>query len=215
MIDIKKIGEDLWVLEKKLNRLSIENDKRNKQLKIETEKLRKLNNLLEIKRKETNIISDTIEKFKSNNFQNELSIVSIENKNKNFKLAKMGKGHCLCCGYEWRLKSEGYNFTPCPNCKSRSWIVGDNYPCEICKRIQLTPEIHHINKDRKQNDPENLLFICKDCHTAIHFGIGKNKKSGLSKRRMYYSDEIVKLEIKKYRNLLPLKKIDEEKSIKW
>lgn len=44
--------------------------------------------------------------------------------------------------------------------------------CEHCpSRIRLG--LHHIDNDRKNNAPENLLTLCPSCHTIWHWLNGK------------------------------------------
>lgn len=44
--------------------------------------------------------------------------------------------------------------------------------CAICwfiwQRCQL--DIHHIDLNHKNNNKENLLTVCSNCHRLIHFG---------------------------------------------
>ena len=35
--------------------------------------------------------------------------------------------------------------------------------------IPLGFEIHHLNKNREDNSPENLLLLCRDCHIHFHY----------------------------------------------
>ena len=34
--------------------------------------------------------------------------------------------------------------------------------------LRKAKNIHHINQNRKDNNKENLLPLCKSCHTKIH-----------------------------------------------
>lgn len=45
----------------------------------------------------------------------------------------------------------------------------DNCQCQICKSNYLL-EIHHIRHWSKGGDnrPENLITLCRSCHTAVH-----------------------------------------------
>jgi hypothetical protein len=29
-------------------------------------------------------------------------------------------------------------------------------------------EVHHVDGDRNNNDPDNLVPLCRDCHTKLH-----------------------------------------------
>ena len=52
-----------------------------------------------------------------------------------------------------------------------------NYPpiCIMCgyDKDQRILQIHHIDKDRGNNKPNNLCVLCRNCHTEVHFGISK------------------------------------------
>ena len=39
--------------------------------------------------------------------------------------------------------------------------------CSICKN-ESPCDIHHINKNRKDNSLQNLIVVCKSCHKRIH-----------------------------------------------
>lgn len=118
------------------------------------------------------------------NFKTEIanmkSIKKIK-KEENYKLFQKGMKKCLVCGEE--SKSNGKLYSPCKNCRSKVWLVGDNYPCEICNRTAIKPVTHHIDGNRKNNIYENLIFLCMDCHTAIHLGVGLGNKKGKNKKR--------------------------------
>ncbi len=44
----------------------------------------------------------------------------------------------------------------------RSIRERDHYTCQICGREGYP--VHHIDYDKKNNDPENLITLCKRCH---------------------------------------------------
>lgn len=39
--------------------------------------------------------------------------------------------------------------------------------CERCGNWEAI-EVHHIDKNPRNNEISNLLLLCKDCHRAIH-----------------------------------------------
>lgn len=43
-----------------------------------------------------------------------------------------------------------------------------NCKCLICNKIIFRLELHHLNKNRKDNRLENIIIICKKCHMLIH-----------------------------------------------
>lgn len=59
----------------------------------------------------------------------------------------------------------------------------DNYVCQMCGKIQeqelfeykLRLAIHHINRNKKDCRPENLISLCVKCHTKINFDEYTNK----------------------------------------
>lgn len=60
---------------------------------------------------------------------------------------------------------------------------GRKYECEICKNTgewndkDLSLEVDHIDGDWKNNLPENLRFLCPNCHTQTeNYGSKKNRK---------------------------------------
>lgn len=40
-------------------------------------------------------------------------------------------------------------------------------PCAICGKVGYT-EVHHIDKNPMNNDPQNLVRLCKSCHAKQH-----------------------------------------------
>lgn len=55
--------------------------------------------------------------------------------------------------------------------------------CEICKTTKNL-DVHHIDEDRSNNFPSNLITLCKTCHSRLH-----------SKNLLYvYADEITLVE---------------------
>jgi len=47
----------------------------------------------------------------------------------------------------------------------------DHYKCQICgiRENNKTHAIHHIDYDKKNNAPENLITLCWGCHTKTNF----------------------------------------------
>ena len=45
--------------------------------------------------------------------------------------------------------------------------------CEICGESQKRILIHHKDKNRKNNEINNLIAVCDKCHSKIHFPDGK------------------------------------------
>ena len=82
--------------------------------------------------------------------------------------------------------------------KSRKKSIEDwNCLCEYC-RIKIAVEIHHIGcsfRGNRDNNPTNLLAVCRDCHNEIHSrndflmrSIQKSKVFLILKRSWYEAD---------------------------
>lgn len=54
----------------------------------------------------------------------------------------------------------------------------DKYQCQVCKKIQKRPRLdtHHIDYDKLNNDPNNLISLCKSCHAKTNFNRSVWKK---------------------------------------
>ncbi len=48
--------------------------------------------------------------------------------------------------------------------------------CEEClqvERIEIATTVHHIDHDQRNNNPSNLMSMCRKCHEKIH---GRKRK---------------------------------------
>lgn len=83
--------------------------------------------------------------------------------------------------------------------KARTYISGEfiyrklafennSHSCALCDfSEQYALEVHHIDKNRKNNDLSNLIIVCANCHRGIH----KKALSILSKLKDYlYKDKL-------------------------
>lgn len=65
--------------------------------------------------------------------------------------------------------------------------VRDNFSCQIClyKQNKISHNIHHINYNKKDNNPQNLITLCNKCHSKTNFKreIWQNKLLQLMKNR--------------------------------
>lgn len=53
----------------------------------------------------------------------------------------------------------------------------DNYTCQKCNLPSLrTLEVHHIDTDKHNNDPSNLISLCKVCHRDVHWELIRASK---------------------------------------
>jgi len=50
----------------------------------------------------------------------------------------------------------------------------DKYVCQLCNKTQqdIAHSVHHIDYDKKNCDPKNLITLCKSCHMKTNY----NKK---------------------------------------
>jgi len=95
---------------------------------------------------------------------------------KDFKRSKSKKFFCsISCHCSWENKNRrcGEN---APN-----WITGENVYRQLlkrygkpekCRKCGLADKriliVHHIDSNRKNNKPENLEWLCRNCHCLVH-----------------------------------------------
>lgn len=82
------------------------------------------------------------------------------------------KGHALLAGSEkgW-FKKDKYSWSKHPNFKNGIWSY-DKFKkskCEDCVR-KKDLQVHHIDKNRKNNKLSNLKTVCRICHWKYHLG---------------------------------------------
>ena len=96
------------------------------------------------------------------------------------KLKKRIVVKCKYCGSEyWVHKSREFKTKYCSlSCKAKAekprYIDGRTYyqrhrkeKCEICGSKRLLA-VHHIDKNRKNSNPNNLITLCCVCHRRKH-----------------------------------------------
>ena len=44
----------------------------------------------------------------------------------------------------------------------------DDYTCQLCGKYPVF-EVHHIDYNKENNEPENLITLCKSCHMKTNF----------------------------------------------
>jgi DNA-directed RNA polymerase subunit RPC12/RpoP len=47
--------------------------------------------------------------------------------------------------------------------------------CEICNIIESYIIVHHIDGNRKNNNPKNHLVLCNSCHCLLHHRLKRGK----------------------------------------
>jgi len=70
-------------------------------------------------------------------------------------------------------------------------IINNN----ICYFCETTEEliIHHLNKNRKNNTPQNLLTLCPKCHHRLHKICDKITTDRTTLRQKYRADNLKQL----------------------
>ena len=48
----------------------------------------------------------------------------------------------------------------------------DNYTCQECKTEERELSVHHIDYNKDNNQKENLISLCRKCHTQTNFNRG-------------------------------------------
>lgn len=87
---------------------------------------------------------------------------------KNLSVCKRGEKNPNWCGGVWH---EGYAWTF--NRKLRGEIRRrDDCKCQLCgvpqPECQQGLHVHHIDYDKKNSDPVNLVTLCRSCHTRTN-----------------------------------------------
>lgn len=90
-------------------------------------------------------------------------IVSKRRANGSYKMAPKGKKH-----YNWKggLSFEPYT-TDWTETLRRSIRERDNYICQPCS--QYGDNVHHIDYDKKNCNPENLITLCRGCNIKVNY----------------------------------------------
>lgn len=108
------------------------------------------------------------------------------------------------CGREcWRLYATGKTRTDSPSWMTahyRARKICPPGPCEICGNKNAT-EVHHKNGDWRDNNPTNLIRLCRSCHLKQHRKRGTCKVCGKPVKGLGYCDKHYQ-RFKKYGNPL-------------
>ncbi len=87
------------------------------------------------------------------------------------KAIKLANMFGVSRGYIYIIVSQ-YKFLP-PEVR-KSVLLRDNSECRICGTMgQL--DVHHIDKDRRNNELINLILLCKECHHNQHRKMFKHR----------------------------------------
>ena len=64
-------------------------------------------------------------------------------------------------------------------------LLADNrHTCCICK-TRKDVQLHHIDKDRSNNSPENLCVVCTSCHSDVHSNQGLGRQFTIGELKIY------------------------------
>lgn len=96
------------------------------------------------------------------------------------------KAQAIGSGFDSMLPSH-YGSSNSGNSSTYRRIAFENHPncCFDCQWNQYLDvlDVHHIDSDRTNNHPDNLMILCPTCHTVRHFlakngrYLGKNRYS--------------------------------------
>lgn len=106
--------------------------------------------------------------------------------------------YCSQCGVVFHYEHEKRDFI-CTYCKlydrefhKLSKKLRDGGKCAVCgdeKRLV----VHHKDKNKKNNDPKNLLVLCVQCHASIH---GHNLRMPVEVKRGLFGKRLIYKEVK-------------------
>ena len=95
-----------------------------------------------------------------------------EEHKKNIGLGNIG--HWALRGKDCHLWKGGISFSPYSvdwtETLRRSIRERDNYTCQLCNKIQSdrAHSVHHIDYDKKNCSPKNLITLCVSCNTKVN-----------------------------------------------
>jgi len=64
-----------------------------------------------------------------------------------------------------------------------------DFECNFCEVPSFNLDVHHIDKNNQNDDPLNLVPLCKDCHKIVHKNVG------------YYQTKMTNIQLKLLRKL--------------
>lgn len=90
-----------------------------------------------------------------------------------------GQGRCIVCSNKGEHNSRFNNWSslePYPvkwtNVLKESIRIRDNHRCQICGKTQVENKqrlsVHHIDYDKKNLNPDNLISLCSACHSETN-----------------------------------------------
>lgn len=85
------------------------------------------------------------------------------------------KGHKLQVGDKHSNWKGGIQYKPYPvdwtETLKRAIRERDRYTCQLCGKQQgdITHDVHHIDYDKTNCNPDNLITLCKCCHVKTNY----------------------------------------------
>jgi len=67
-------------------------------------------------------------------------------------------------------------------------LCDNNHTCCICNECRKDVQIHHIDRNRSNNAPNNLAVLCLDCHSKVHNNGGLGRHITLESLINYKND---------------------------
>jgi len=80
---------------------------------------------------------------------------------------------------------------PIPDDIADELLVSCGHSC--CKCGRQFVQIHHIDEDQTNNDPDNLIPLCKLCHEEVHSTVPMARKITQAQQKLYREKWIDKL----------------------
>ncbi len=81
-------------------------------------------------------------------------------------LAEKGENH-----WNWQGGKSREGYSVCWTRQLRNLIrKRDNYNCQICGSGKRPLDVHHIDSNKENNHSQNLVTLCRSCHTKFHNG---------------------------------------------
>ena len=77
---------------------------------------------------------------------------------------------------------------PIPDDIADELLVSCGHYC--CKCGRRFVQIHHIDEDNTNNDPDNLIPLCKLCHEEVHSTVPMARKITRAQQKLYREKRI-------------------------
>lgn len=84
-----------------------------------------------------------------------------------------------------------------PNKVTDDILFRADHKCCICRLIDVNPQLHHIDEDPANNNPDNLAPVCSNCQDKIHKEGGTGRSYSQGEIKKYRDDWIERVERKR------------------